>query len=114
VPRSKLPYSLPDIKEAIIKVALDSLDEPEFIENLRVGYMMLATFIEDEEALRYEKARLSMATVMEKSPPDMAELAKAGEELAAVAKAQEAILQVMQDNKVVFNEVVGKLKVRIN
>lgn len=26
VPRSMLPYNLPEIKEAIIKVALDSLD----------------------------------------------------------------------------------------
>lgn len=114
VPRSKLPYSLPDIKEAIIKVALDGLDEPEFIEQLRTGYMMLATFIEDEEALRYEKARLAMATVMGKSPMEKCELARATEEFAAAGKAQEAMLQGMQDNKVVFNEVVGKLKVRIN
>jgi len=114
VPKSKLPYSLPDIKEAIIKVALDSPDEPEFIEKLKAGYMMLATFIEDEDALRYEKARLTMASVMKKSPPNMSELAKANEEFAAANKAQETILQGMQDNEIVFDEVVGKLKVRIN
>lgn len=76
--------------------------------------MMIATFIEDEEALRYEKARLAMAAVMGKSPMEKHELARATEEFAAAGKAQEAMLQEMQDNKIVFNEVVRKLKVKIN
>jgi hypothetical protein len=114
VPRSKLPNNIPELKEAIIAVALDSLDEPEFIEQLRSGYMILATFIEDEAALAYERARLAMAAVMGKSPMEKSELAKATEEFAAAGKAQDAILQGMQDNKIVFDEVVGKLKVRIN
>ena len=113
VPRSKLPYNIPEIKEAIIEVALDSLDEPEFIEQLRSGYMTLATFIDDEAAHSYEKARLAMAAALEKGsgPADMV---RATEGFTTAAKAQDAILEEMKMNKTVFNEVVGKLKVKIN
>jgi formiminotetrahydrofolate cyclodeaminase len=41
-------------------------------------------------------------------------LAKATEGMEAATKAQDTILQGIQDNKAVFNEVVSKLKLRIN
>jgi len=113
VPRSKLPHSIPEIKEAIIEVALDSLDEPQFVEKLRAGYMMLATFIDDEAAASCEKARLSMNAAREKNRPDYAEFAMASEEITA-DDTQDTILQEMRKNRVVFNEMLKKLKAKIN
>lgn len=58
-PKSRLPFSVDEIKEAIIRVALESLDEPEFVVKLRAGYMELATFIDDEVAESYNQAWLN-------------------------------------------------------
>lgn len=115
-PKSKLPYGIPEIKEAIIKVALESLDEPDFIEQLKEGYAELATFIDDEAAIHYERARLAMEIAFGKgpSPPPTPELAQVIEDFGAAGKAQNAIIEEMKIYRATFNEVFEKLKAKIN
>ncbi len=57
IPRSKLPYSIPEIERALIAVALKHLDDPNILLVFEHDFASLVYFIDDEEALAYRKIR---------------------------------------------------------
>lgn len=106
VPRSRLPYPAETIKAAILRVAAESVSNPEFVQQLKVGYMMLATFIDDEAAAAYEKVRLAFAAaVAEKTP-----FVDLEGDFPAAAEAQKTISEEMKKDRMVLDEELKRMK----
>jgi hypothetical protein len=107
VPKSKLPYKIIDIQEALIEIARDNLHNEDMLERLRTGFMLLGTFIDDEVAESNDKVRKFFQKDISRLPK--ADLTRVVAEMDMQVKMQDEIKQQMDKYLYVFDETLKKI-----